>query len=205
MVVLADEDSEVPITLGEFSDIVEDLGMTVEKLNDGDELNIIEIKFDDMSMEDFDDFMSFEELIRVLKAEGIILELNEENSSRFIQVAFDEKLKNYDDQPFTLDELADFFEKEGYTVDIIRANNKVMAIRIHVDDIPDVVTTKQTSPKKDNKKYDKNDKKDDHLSTFDHITKSDSMNKIRRRRTPCSECQTGTMIKNMIEKYKESK
>lgn len=203
MIVLADEDSDVPITLGEFSEIVEDMGMTVEKLNEGDELKVIEIKFDDMSMEDFDDFMSFEELIRVLKAEGILLELNEENSVRYIQVSFDERRKNPQDQPFTLEELAEFFEKEGYHVNMISTNGKITAIRIRIDEIPEDEIIKRPVDKKDDKKIDKSEKKDDRFPALDYITKSDTLNKIRRRRSTCSECKTGSMIKDMIEKSKE--
>ncbi|KAK0093264.1 hypothetical protein PV326_013944 [Microctonus aethiopoides] len=230
-IVMADDDVE-PITLSELAELIEDFGITVDKIDDEKDPKVIEVKFDyDFGEADY--ILTAEEIVRYLQAEGIIININQEDDVRIFQVEFDESIKDPADQPFTLEELADYFMDQGLEIEVITSNDKkVKGIKIKMELSAEDEDTEpsQSPPKQNDEKVIENNNEerqnelsipnandrnnddkiehkikhdDENIIPLDFVTRSDSFNRIRRRRSACSECKTGNLIKQFINNYSE--
>ncbi|XP_057326774.1 uncharacterized protein LOC130668475 [Microplitis mediator] len=135
--LIADPDGGEPFTLEEFGEFLEDWGATVEKLNDGKEASVIEVKFD--QWDDYDEILDIEELMRVLRAEGIVMKITQEKDAIIFEIEFDETIKDPEDQPFTLKELAEFFRDEGLDVEAVGYDGVIKTVRMKFD-LPEQAT-----------------------------------------------------------------
>lgn len=224
--LFADDDADEPFTLDEFSEFLDESGATVEKLNPEPKSRVIEVKFDN-DFDDMDEFVSFEELVKYLQAEGILIKVTDDDNGQVIEVEFDHTIRDPENQPFTLEELADFLEDDGFTVEVVKSNGQVARVRIIFatadegkddKDSEEPTTTKRNDEKPiEKKKIDstvgnevksgdrkieaKLERNEDKFVVHDFMTRTDSMNKIRRRRSACPECKTGYKIKEFISRF----
>ncbi|KAK0179075.1 hypothetical protein PV327_007900 [Microctonus hyperodae] len=227
-IVLADDDVE-PITLNELAELLEEFGVEVDKIDDENDPKVIEVKFEyDFSEADY--IITVEEIVRYLQAEGIIINISQEDNVRIFQVEFDESIKDPADQPFKLEELVDFFNDQGFEIEVITSDDKkVKGIKIKMElseeDDEDTESLPNSHKQNDEKVIEKknegrqndlsipnanevkiehkNKHEEENIIPLDFVTKSDSFNRIRRRRFACPECKTGNLIKQFINNYSE--
>ncbi|KAH0567308.1 hypothetical protein KQX54_008294 [Cotesia glomerata] len=130
--MVADPEGNEPFTLEDFGDFIEQWGATVEKLNEGKELTVIEVKFDP-DWEDYDEILDIEELMRALRAEGIIMTVTQDKDNIIFEIELDATIKDPEDQPFTLKELAEYFRDEGLNVEAVEYDGVIKTVRITFD------------------------------------------------------------------------
>ncbi|XP_015111739.1 uncharacterized protein LOC107037617 [Diachasma alloeum] len=215
--LLADTEEDEPFTMEEVSLFLERMGVTVEQLNDGDEPRVIEIKVDE-DFDDFDIFQDFEETAKYLQDEGIILSMTLVNGSMIFSIEFDPAVKDAD-RHISLRDIGGVFEMEGYQVDYVTVGDSIKKVNIREplpDDESKEILEHQTTkssvekkPERNENKIEKNEEKpkarknelDEQFQMLDFTTRSEALNKIRRRRSSCPECKAVDILKAYVHEH----
>lgn len=129
--MVADPEGDEPFTLEDFSEFIEQWGATVEKLNEGKELTVIELRFP--NWEEYDEIFDIEEMMTALRAEGIIMTVTQDKDNIIFEIELDATIKDPEDQPFTLKELAEYFRDEGLNVEAVGYDGVIKTVRITFD------------------------------------------------------------------------
>ncbi|XP_063972014.1 uncharacterized protein LOC135159851 [Diachasmimorpha longicaudata] len=216
-VLLVEEDESEPFTMEEVSSFLEMVGVTVEQLNDGDEPKVIEIKIADEFV-DFNVLPDFEETAKRFQKEGIMVSVTLVNGTMNFSFESDPAVEHID-RDMTLQGIGELFEIEGYQVDYVVVGDMIRKVSIRTsffdDESKELIEHPMGKSNVDKKSESKENKMgkaeekpkarknelDEQFQSLDFTTKSEAMNKIRRRRTACPECKAMDLLKTYIHQH----
>ncbi|XP_011305484.1 uncharacterized protein [Fopius arisanus] len=216
--VLLPDGQEEPVTMKEVQIFFETMGLSVKQLNEGDDPKVIEIK-GDMSYDEI--FPDLEEIAISFLNDGLMCTIKFVNNSMIFMIEYNPGME--DNRHITLEEIVEALEMEGIDVEYETVDGSIIKVIITQPFDDDSSESEESSeskesttragvegkPERKENKIERTEEKpmprknelDDQFKTLGFTTRSEALNKIRRRRSECQGCRAIDTLKTYLQEH----